>query len=137
MTTRRTLRPPLIQFVDALSTLSIAEASALVQALEEKLGVSSTPSSPFAASGAFETGWSTCNPPELHVSFRSRSFGPRRVEVIKTLLRRTGWSLSEVLLLERGPKDLCPDIATLREYKKICDEIRQLGADVALDIQDW
>lgn len=131
MTNTRTLRPPLIQLVNELSALNIFEASELVKNLENELSVPSPPIPYFDASSASFENRSRRNPPAVGAWVRVRSFGLRRVEVIKALLRLTGWSLSEVFRLERDP-DLLGSFADsmASDLQKILDEIRSLGAEV-------
>lgn len=135
MTDTRRLRPPLIQLVDELSSLTLVEASELVKALEDGLGVSSIAIAWVEPSSNSYPSMSICNPPEFEVTMRVRSFGPRRVETIKALIRLTGWSLSEVLQVERQPyHQHTNSVAAVRALQKAIDEVRLLGAEVEIDV---
>jgi large subunit ribosomal protein L7/L12 len=89
--------------VEEISKLTLMEASALVEALEEKLGVSA--SAPMAMA-AMPAGGAAAEPEEEQTEFdvMLQEFGPKKINVIKVVRQLTPLGLKEAKdLVESAP----------------------------------
>ena len=98
--------------VDQISKLSLLEASALVKALEDKLGVKAAPAAVAvaAAPAAAAAPVAAAEPTEFHVELTNA--GANKINVIKAVREITGLGLGEAkALVEGAPKTVKETVA--------------------------
>ncbi|MBL8602185.1 MAG: 50S ribosomal protein L7/L12 [Myxococcales bacterium] len=119
------------QLVDSISKLSLIEASELVKALEDKLGVKAAPvavAGPAAA--AAPAAAAPAEPTEFNVELTAA--GANKINVIKVVREITGLGLGEAkALVEGAPKMLKEglDKAAAEDLKK---KLTEAGATVTV-----
>lgn len=105
----RKLRPSVVTIVDAITRLSAGEAAALLAAVEERLGVSATPSTSYA-DDPFRFG--TFNPPAMIVDVWIDAPGPQRIPLIALLRQRLALSMERTIeFCDRLPGNLGLDLS--------------------------
>jgi large subunit ribosomal protein L7/L12 len=116
------------KIAEELSTLSVIEAAELAKLLEEKWGVSAAPvavAGPAAAAAA---------PVEEKTSFNLvlKSFGEKKINVIKEIREITGLGLTEAKdLVEGAPKTVKEGISK-DEAEKFKKKLEDAGATVEI-----
>jgi large subunit ribosomal protein L7/L12 len=118
--------------VDQISKLSLLEASALVKALEDKLGVKAAPAAvAVAAAGpAAAAAPAAVEVTEFHVELTAA--GANKINVIKAVREITGLGLGEAkALVEGAPKNVKETVAKA-EAEEIKKKLADAGATVTL-----
>jgi len=119
--------------VDQISKLSLLEASALVKALEDKLGVKAAPAAVAVAaapSAAAAAPAAAAEPTEFHVELTAA--GANKINVIKAVREITGLGLGEAkALVEGAPKNVKETVAKA-EAEEIKKKLADAGATVTL-----
>ncbi len=118
--------------VDQISKLSLLEASALVKALEDKLGVKAAPAAVAvaAAPAAAAAAPVAAEPTEFHVELTAA--GANKINVIKAVREITGLGLGEAkALVEGAPKNVKETVAKA-EAEEIKKKLADAGATVTL-----
>lgn len=118
--------------VDQISKLSLLEASALVKALEDKLGVKAAPAAVAvaAAPAAAAAAPVVAEPTEFHVELTAA--GANKINVIKAVREITGLGLGEAkALVEGAPKNVKETVAKA-EAEEIKKKLADAGATVTL-----
>jgi large subunit ribosomal protein L7/L12 len=116
--------------VDQISKLSLLEASALVKALEDKLGVKAAPVAVAAPAAAAAAPVVAAEPTEFNVELTAA--GANKINVIKAVREITGLGLGEAkALVDGAPKTLKEGVskADAEEMKK---KLTEAGATVTL-----
>jgi len=117
------------QLVENISKLSLLEASELIKALEDKLGVKAAPVAVAAAAPAAAAPVAV-EPTEFNVELTAA--GPNKINVIKVVREITGLGLGEAkALVEGAPKMLKEglDKAASEDLKK---KLTEAGATVTV-----
>ena len=113
--------------IDEIKALTILEVSDLVKALEEEFGVSAAPVAVAAAPGA-----AAAVEEKTEFDVVLKSFGAKKLDVIKAVREITGLGLKEAKeLVEAAPKPVKEGVAK-EEADKIADQLTELGAEVEL-----
>tara|TARA_Y100001970_G_C13525564_1_gene505095 strand:+ start:69 stop:443 length:375 start_codon:yes stop_codon:yes gene_type:complete len=116
------------QVVEFLENLTLLEAAELVKTLEEKFGVSSA--APVAAAAAPAQAAAEEEKTEFTVVLKS--FGAKKINVIKEVRGLTGLGLKEAKeLVEGAPKDLKEGVSK-EEAQKIKEALEKAGAEVEI-----
>ena len=112
------------QILDAIKELTIIELADLVKAVEEEFGVSAA--APAAAAGAPAAEEKT----EFDVVLKS--FGAKKLDVIKAVREITGLGLKEAKdLVEGAPKNV-KEGASKEDAEEIKKKLEEAGAEVEL-----
>jgi len=113
--------------IDEIKALTILEVSDLVKALEEEFGVSAAPVAVAAAPGA-----AAAVEEKTEFDVVLKSFGAKKLDVIKAVREITGLGLKEAKeLVEAAPKPVKEGVAK-EEADKIAAQLTELGAEVEL-----
>lgn len=116
------------QILDAIKGLSILELNELVKAIEEEFGVSAAPvavagaAAPAAAAAEEKT--------EFDVVLKS--FGAKKLDVIKVVREITGLGLKEAKDLVEGAPKTVKEGASKDEAEDIKKKLTEAGAEVEL-----
>jgi large subunit ribosomal protein L7/L12 len=121
----------LAKLVEEISALTLLEAAELVKALEDKLGVSAA--APVAMVGAVPMA-AEAEPEEEQTEFNVvlKDFGPKKIEVIKTVRQITNLGLKEAKeLVESAPANVVEAVSkeVAEDYKA---KLESAGAVVEL-----
>ena len=115
--------------IDEIKALTILEVSDLVKALEEEFGVSAAPVAVAAAPGA----GAAAAEEKTEFDVVLKSFGAKKLDVIKAVREITGLGLKEAKeLVEAAPKPVKEGVAK-EEADKIAAQLTELGAEVELN----
>ena len=120
----------LSQLVDNISKLTLLEASELVKALEDKLGVKAAPVAVAAPAAGAAAPVAAAEPTEFNVELTAA--GANKINVIKVVREITGLGLGEAkALVEGAPKMVkeTVDKATSEDIKK---KLTDAGATVTV-----
>jgi large subunit ribosomal protein L7/L12 len=119
------------ELLDAISQLTLIEASELVKAMEEKFGVSAAaPVAAFASAGGGAAEAKEEEKSEFDVVLTG--FGDKKINVIKEVRAITGLGLKEAKdLVEAGGKTV-KEKASKEEAAKIKAQLEAAGATVEL-----
>jgi len=113
--------------IDEIKALTILEVSDLVKALEEEFGVSAAPVAVAAAPGA---AGAAAAEEKTEFDVVLKSFGAKKLDVIKAVREITGLGLKEAKeLVESAPKAVKEAVAK-EEADKIAAQLTELGAEV-------
>ncbi len=118
-----------IQFVEGMTVLELKE---LVDALEEKFGVSAA--APIAMAGAVAAGGAAAAPAEEKTEFKVtlKAAGDKKIQVIKVVRALTNLGLKEAKdLVDGAPKDVKDGIAK-DEAEKMKKQLEEVGATVEI-----
>ncbi len=118
--------------VDQISKLSLLEASALVKALEDKLGVKAAPAAVAVAapSGPAVAEKKVEEPTEFNVELTNA--GANKINVIKAVREITGLGLGEAKALVEGAPKTVKEAAPKAEAEEIKKKLTDAGATVTL-----
>lgn len=118
------------KLVDELSTLTVLEAAELSKLLEEKWGVSAAAPVAVAAPGAAAGGDAAGAPEKTEFNIVLKSFGEKKIDVIKVIRGITGLGLKEAKdLVEGAPKPVKEGVAK-DEADDIKKKLEEVGATV-------
>lgn len=116
------------QVVEYLEGLTLLEAADLVKVLEEKFGVSAA--APVAAAGAAAPAEAAEEQTEFTVVLKS--FGEKKINVIKEVRSLTGLGLKEAKeMVEGAPKNLKEGVSK-DEAEKMKASLEKAGASVEI-----
>ncbi len=119
------------EIVDKIKKLSLLEASELKKALEDKFGVSAA--APVMVAGAVAGGGETAAAEEqTEFDVILKSFGEKKINVIKVVRAHTGLGLKEAKeVVDKAPNPVKEAISK-DEAEKIKKELEDAGATVEL-----
>ncbi|HBM15467.1 MAG TPA: 50S ribosomal protein L7/L12 [Lentisphaeria bacterium] len=123
--------PEMEKFISYVESMTVLELSKLVKALEERLGV--TAAAP-VASAAAPVAAAQAEAAEEQTEFTVvlKSFGEKKIEVIKVVRAITGLGLADAkALVEGAPKNVKEGVSK-EEAAKLKKEIEAAGATVEL-----
>ena len=117
------------KLVEEIKTLSLLEVNDLVKALEEEFGVSAA--APVAVAGAAAAGAPAAEE-KTEFDVVLKSFGAKKLDVIKAVREITGLGLKEAKdLVEGAPKNV-KEGASKEDAEEIKKKLEEAGAEVEL-----
>ena len=117
------------QILDAIKELTIIELADLVKAVEEEFGVSAA--APVAVAGAAAAGAPAAEE-KTEFDVVLKSFGAKKLDVIKAVREITGLGLKEAKdLFEGAPKNV-KEGASKEDAEEIKKKLEEAGAEVEL-----
>lgn len=117
------------QILDAIKELTIIELADLVKAVEEEFGVSAA--APVAVAGAAVAGAPAAEE-KTEFDVVLKSFGAKKLDVIKAVREITGLGLKEAKdLVEGAPKNV-KEGASKEDAEEIKKKLEEAGAEVEL-----
>ena len=117
------------QILDAIKELTIIELADLVKAVEEEFGVSAA--APVAVAGAAAAGAPAAEE-KTEFDVVLKSFGAKKLDVIKAVREITGLGLKEAKdLVEGAPKNV-QEGASKEDAEEIKKKLEEAGAEVEL-----
>ena len=117
------------QILDAIKELTIIELADLVKAVEEEFGVSAA--APVAVAGAAAAGAPAAEE-KTEFDVVLKSFGAKKLDVIKAVREITGLGLKEAKdLVEGAPKNV-NEGASKEDAEEIKKKLEEAGAEVEL-----
>ena len=117
------------QILDAIKELTIIELADLVKAVEEEFGVSAA--APVAVAGAAAAGAPAAEE-KTEFDVVLKSFGAKKLDVIKAVREITGLGLKEAQdLVEGAPKNV-KEGASKEDAEEIKKKLEEAGAEVEL-----
>ena len=117
------------QILDAIKELTIIELADLVKAVEEEFGVSAA--APVAVAGAAAAGAPAAEE-KTEFDVVLKSFGAKKLDVIKAVREITGLGLKEAKdLVEGAPKNVTEG-ASKEDAEEIKKKLEEAGAEVEL-----
>jgi len=121
------------ELLDAISELTLLEASELVKAMEDKFGISAAaPVAVAAVAGGAAGGAAEAAEEKTEFDVILKGFGDKKIEVIKEVRAITGLGLKEAKeLVEAGGKAVKEKV-NKEEAQKIKDQLEKAGATVEL-----
>ena len=124
MATEKTLK-----IVEDIKSLSILELNELVKAIEEEFGVSAA--APVAVAGA---GAAAAAPVEEKTEFYVvlKSFGAKKLEVIKVVREVTGLGLKEAKDLVEGAPKTIKEALSKEDAEALKEKLAATGAEVEI-----
>ncbi|HON77166.1 MAG TPA: 50S ribosomal protein L7/L12 [Spirochaetota bacterium] len=118
------------ELLEAIGSLTLLEAADLVKAMEEKFGISAA--APVAVAAAPAGGGGEAEEEKTEFDVVLKSFGEKKIEVIKEVRAITGLGLKEAKeLVEAGGKAVKEKVAK-EEAAKIKEQLEGAGATVEL-----
>ena len=119
------------QVIKYLENLTLLEASELVKTLEEKFGVSAAAPVAVAAAGGAGAGEAAAEE-QTEFTVILKSFGSKKINVIKEVRAITGLGLKEAKdLVEGAPKEVKAGV-NKKEAEEIKSKLEAAGAKVEL-----
>ena len=119
------------QILDAISSMTVLEVSALVKAMEEKFGVSAAAPVAVAAAGPAAAAAVVEEQTEFNVVLKAFE-ADKKISVIKEVRAVTGLGLKEAKdLVEGAPKTLKENV-TKEEAAKIKEQVTAAGGTVEI-----
>ena len=120
------------ELLDAISELTLLEASELVEAMEEKFGISAAAPVAVAAAGGAAGGAEAAEEEQTEFDVILTGFGENKIAVIKEVRAITGLGLKEAKeLVEAGGKAVKEKVAK-DEAEKVKEQLEGAGATVEL-----
>lgn len=117
------------KFVEEIKTLTVLELNELVKAIEEEFGVSAA--APVAVAGAAAAGAPAAEE-KTEFDVVLKSFGAKKLDVIKAVREITGLGLKEAKdLVEGAPKNV-KEGASKEDAEEIKKKLEEAGAEVEL-----
>ncbi|MGH8509028.1 MAG: 50S ribosomal protein L7/L12 [Gammaproteobacteria bacterium] len=117
-----------VEILEAISKMTVLEVVDLVEAMEEKFGVSAAVAvAPAAASAA---GAPTAVEEQTEFTVLMTSFGENKVGVIKTVRAITGLGLKEAKDLVEGVPSVVKEAVPKEEAETIKKQLQEAGATV-------
>ena len=117
------------QILDEIKALTILELADLVKAIEEEFGVSAAPVA-VAAGGAAPAAAAAEEKTEFDVVLKS--FGAKKLDVIKVVRELTGLGLKEAKELVEGAPKTLKEGASKEEAEKIKATLEGAGAKIEI-----
>ena len=115
------------QILDEIKALTILELADLVKAIEEEFGVSAAPVA-VAAGGAAPAAAAAEEKTEFDVVLKS--FGAKKLDVIKVVRELTGLGLKEAKELVEGAPKTLKEGASKEDAEAIKEKLTAAGAEV-------
>jgi len=116
--------------LDTISNMSVMEVVDLIEAMEEKFGVSAAAAVAVAAGPAAGAGEAAAEQDEFDVVMTS--FGENKVSVIKAVRALTGLGLKEAKEMVEGVPSTIKEAVSKDEAEKVKKELEEAGAQVEL-----
>ena len=117
------------QILDAIKELTIIELADLVKAVEEEFGVSAA--APVAVAGAAAAGAPAAEE-KTEFDVVLKSFGAKKLDVIKAVREITGLGLKEAKDLVEGAPKNDKEGASKEDAEEIKKKLEEAGAEVEL-----
>ena len=114
------------QIIEAVAELSVMEVVELVEAMEEKFGVSAAA----VAAGPAAAGEAAAEQTEFDVVMTS--FGENKVKAIKAVRGATGLGLKEAKAAVEACPTVIKEAATKEEAETLKAELEEIGATIEL-----
>ena len=114
------------EIIAAVESMTVLELADLVKALEEKFGVSAA--APVAVAGGAAPAEAAEEKTEFDVVLKS--FGDKKLEVIKAIRNITGLGLKEAKEMVEGAPKTVKEGVSKDEAAKIEEELKAAGAEV-------
>ena len=116
------------QILDEIKALTILELADLVKAIEEEFGVSAAPVA--VAAGAAPAAAAAEEKTEFDVVLKS--FGAKKLDVIKVVRELTGLGLKEAKELVEGAPKTLKEGASKEDAESIKEKLTAAGAEVEI-----
>ena len=117
------------QILDLVKELTILELADLVMALEDEFGVSAAPVAVAAAPGAAAA---PAAEEKTEFDVVLKSFGEKKLDVIKAIRGITGLGLKEAKEMVEGAPKTVKEGVSKEEADKIAEELKAAGAEVEI-----
>lgn len=117
------------QILDAIKELTIIELADLVKAVEEEFGVSAA--APVAVAGAAVAGAPAAEE-KTEFDVVLKSFGAKKLDVIKAVREITGLGLKEAKDMVEGAPKTVKEGASKEDAEEIKKKLEEAGAEVEL-----
>lgn len=123
------------ELIEAIKSMTVADLAELVKALEEEFGVSAA--APVAAAAAPAAGGAAAEEEEEQSEFKVvlKSFGDKKINVIKVVRTITGLGLKEAKdLVEKAgtPEGVVKENLPKPEAEELKKQLEEAGAEVEL-----
>lgn len=119
------------EILEAIENMTVLELAELVEALEEKFGVSAAAPVAMAAAPAAAEGGAAEEKTEFNVVLKAA--GNQKIKVIKAVREITGLGLKEAkALVDEAPKAVKEGIPQ-DEAEKIKEQLEEVGATVEIE----
>jgi len=115
------------QILEAFAEMSVMEVVELIEAMEEKFGVSAAAA---VVAGGAEGGAAAAEQTEFDVMMTS--FGDNKVKVIKALRGATGLGLKEAKAMAESAPVAVKEAITKEEAEALKTELEEAGASVEI-----
>ena len=116
--------------LETISNMSVVEVVDLIEAMEEKFGVSAAAPVAVAAAGPAAGGDAAAAEEKTEFDVVMTSFGAQKVPVIKVVREITGLGLKEAKDLVEGAPAPVKEGATKEEAEEIQKKLEEAGASV-------
>ena len=117
------------QILDTIKALTILELADLVKAIEEEFGVSAAP---VAVAGAVAGAAAPAAEEKTEFDVVLKSFGAKKLDVIKVVRELTGLGLKEAKELVEGAPKTLKEGASKEEADSIKEKLTAAGAEVEI-----
>lgn len=127
------LSPKCQEIIESIKGLTVVELASLVKALEEEFGVSAA--APVMVAGVAPAGGDEVAQEEEKTEFNVvlKSFGDKKLPVIKEVRAITGLGLKEAKeLVESAPNGVVKEGASKAEAEEIKGKLEEAGATIEL-----
>lgn len=119
------------EILETISNMSVMEVVDLIEAMEEKFGVSAAaPAAAVAGAGAAAGGEAAAAEEKTEFDVILSSFGDNKVSVIKTVRSITGLGLKEAKDMVEGAPVAVKEGVTKEESEDIKKQLEEAGATV-------
>ena len=117
------------QILDEIKALTILELADLVKAIEEEFGVSAAP---VAVAGAVAGAAAPAAEEKTEFDVVLKSFGAKKLDVIKVVRELTGLGLKEAKELVEGAPKTLKEGASKEDAESIKEKLTAAGAEVEI-----
>ena len=117
------------QILDEIKALTILELADLVKAIEEEFGVSAAP---VAVAGAVAGAAAPAAEEKTEFDVVLKSFGAKKLDVIKVVRELTGLGLKETKELVEGAPKTLKEGASKEDAEAIKEKLTAAGAEVEI-----
>ena len=118
--------------LNAIADMSVMEVVELVQAMEEKFGVSAAAAVAAAPAAAGEGAGEAADDEQTEFSVLLSSFGDKKVNVIKAVRQITGLGLKEAKELVDGAPSAIKEGVSKEDAENFKKQLEEAGAQVEL-----